>query len=458
MTIEALSGKRVAVWGLGREGAGIVGLLRAQGQDPVLIDDDPDGAVSRADVTGAASGEVVVAPGAVDWSTVDVVVRAPGVSRYRPELAAAEAAGAEVTTAMALWLADFAEAPMVAVTGTKGKSTTASLAAAVLRAMGRKVELVGNIGVPVTETYTRPRADVYVVEVSSYQAVDVTTTPKVCVLTSLAPDHLDWHGGVEAYYRDKLMLLRAGPPGKLAVNAASEDAVARTADHPDRSLYGPTGCVMLDDTGMVMADGQPMVEAGTLRIPGRHNVWNLCGAIAGVMLVLGEPPPAGAVSDAVAGFEGLPSRCQTIGERDGVTLVDDALASNPFATLASMDAFSGRELTLVVGGSDRGVDMTPLATGIADRTPVPSVVVMGPGGVRIAESVASALGGSRVAVVRATSLEDAVGHALSATPAGGVVLFSPAQPTPPEEGDFKARGRRFAAAAGSDRAAEPFNP
>ena len=157
-------------------------------------------------------------PAEVAWSRVDVVVRAPGVSRYRPELAAAEAAGVVVTTAMALWLEDYADAPVVAVTGTKGKSTTAALAAAILAADGLEVALIGNIGVPVLDTYGAPRADAYVVEVSSYQAVDVTRSPGVVVLTSLAPDPLDWHGGVEPYYRDKLRLVEAGrPDGSVAL-------------------------------------------------------------------------------------------------------------------------------------------------------------------------------------------------------------------------------------------------
>ena len=241
MKLEDLCARRVAVWGLGQEGTDLVGLLRERGVEPLLADDDPATASSRLGTVGEGS---VVAPGDLDWTSVDVVVRAPGVSRYRPELAAAEAAGTTVTTAMAVWLADFADASVLAVTGTKGKSTTAALAAAVLSAMGRRVELVGNIGVPVTETYGRRRADAYVVEISSYQATDVTTTPPVCVLTSLAPDHLDWHGGVEPYYRDKLRLLEAGPDGpsgSVAVNAGSEEAVRRTAAHPHRPALRTDG-------------------------------------------------------------------------------------------------------------------------------------------------------------------------------------------------------------------------
>jgi UDP-N-acetylmuramoyl-L-alanine---L-glutamate ligase len=445
--LEDLCAQRVAVWGMGQEGTDLVGLLRGRGVEPLLADDDPATASSRLAAVGHGS---VVAPGDVDWTNVDVVVRAPGVSRYRPELAAAEAAGTTVTTAMAVWLADFADAPVLAVTGTKGKSTTAALAAAVLSAMGRRVELVGNIGVPVTETYGRPRADAYVVEISSYQATDVTTTPPVCVLTSLAPDHLDWHGGVEHYYRDKLRLLEAGPDGPtgtVAVNAGSEEAVRRTSAHPHRLLYGPTGRVVVDGDGAVSADGAVLVEEGTLRVPGRHNLWNVCGAISGVLLLEGRVPPAAAVAGAVADFVGLPSRCQVVGQRHGRTLVDDALASNPFATLASIDVFSGRDLTLIAGGADRGVDMGGLAAALAGRHPVPTVVVLGPGGHRLVEALAGVADGAAVRVLSAASLEDGVAEAIAATMAGGVILFSPAQPTPTEEGDFRSRSRRFLEAA-----------
>jgi UDP-N-acetylmuramoylalanine--D-glutamate ligase len=191
-----------------------------------------------------------------------------------------------------------------------------------------------------------------------------------------------------------------------------------------------------------------MVEAGALRVPGRHNRWNLCGAIAGVLLLDGGLPPAEAVAKAVDEFGGLPSRCQVIGENGEVTYVDDALASNPFATLASVDAFEGRHLTLVSGGADRGVDMTALALALAERVPVPTVMLVGAGGLPIAEAVAHVPGGDRVNVTRTETLEEAVQQAASSTPPGGVVLFSPAQPTPTDEGDFRARSRRFAAAAG----------
>jgi UDP-N-acetylmuramoylalanine--D-glutamate ligase len=451
VTLDELCTLRVAVWGLGQEGRAMVALLGERGVVPVLIDDRPEA------VTGvppeSAVGARVALPGAVRWDALDVVVRSPGVSRYRPELRSAEEAGVAVTTAMALWLEDFADVPVLAVTGTKGKSTTATLAASILGHDGLEVALIGNIGVPVTDAYGRAPVDAYVVEVSSYQAADVTVSPRVCVLTSLAPDHLDWHGGEEAYYRDKLRLVEAGPPGALAVNAASPEAVRRTAHHPQRILFGPEGRVHLDASGGIHVDGSVLADATGLAAPGLHNRWNLCGAVAGSLLLTGSSPSTGALAAAIDGFEGLPSRCRTIGERHGVTFVDDALASNPFATVASVEAFAQRPLTLIIGGADRGVDAAGLVQALLDRRPAPTVIVLPPGAERLAVpleqgAAAGSDGGARLAVEVAADLSDAVARALASTPAGGVVLFSPAAPTPTGEGGYTARSRQFAEAAG----------
>ena len=443
MTLDEVLGLRVAVWGVGAEGSAFVGLARRRGVEPMLVDDHPD-------VPAGVVGAPVLLPADVPWAEVDVVVRSPGVSRYRPELVTAEAAGARVTTAMALWLDDYADAPVVAVTGTKGKSTTAALAAEILRRDGLDVALIGNIGVPVVDTYGRDPADAYVVEVSSYQAADVTTSPGVVVLTSLAPDHLDWHGGVEPYYRDKLRLVEAGRPGgpgELAVSAGNAEAVRRTAGHPRRTLYGPEGRVRVGADGWVEADGTRLADAGLLRVPGRHNAWNLCGAVAGALLLTGRVPSPGAVAGAVGSFAGLPSRCHVLGERDGRTYVDDALASNPFASAASIETFAGQDLTVIVGGADRGVDSAPLVAALANHRPRVSVVVLPPDADRLVAALRA--GGLDVAAVgTAEDVAAAVGAAEGGTPAGGVVLFSPGAPTPEGGGGYRERSRQFAAAAG----------
>jgi UDP-N-acetylmuramoylalanine--D-glutamate ligase len=460
VTLEELCTRRVAVWGLGSEGLAMVRLLARRGVVPSLIDDRPEAAQSRLDeasvgaagtgIADAGVGRRVIGPDQVVWADVDVVVRSPGVSRYRPELASATASGVSVTTAMALWLEDFADARVVAVTGTKGKSTTAALTASLLRQDGLGVALIGNIGVPATDMYDRDPVDAYVVEVSSYQAAEATVTPGVCVLTSLAPDHLDWHGGEEAYYRDKLRLIEVGPPGALAVNAGSGEAMSRTRGHPGRTLFGPSGRVRTTGSGEVVVDDQPLGDATRLALPGRHNAWNLCGAVAGALLLDGRPPSTAAFEAVVTGFEGLPSRCRTVGERGGITFVDDALASNPFATVASIGAFPDRALTVILGGADRGVDPAGLVEALAVRRPAPRVIVLEPDPQRLADALSarSSAIGPVLAVEVARDIEDAVGCAVASTPSGGVVLFSPAAPTVDGEGGFGQRSRRFVAAAG----------
>jgi len=448
VTLEELCARRVAVWGMGAEGLAMARLLHDRQVEAWFVDDDPDAAASR--LGHQQDGlRPVIRPADVPWSEIEVVVRAPGVSRYRPELESARDAGVAVTTAMALWLEDFADARVVAITGTKGKSTTAALTAEILRRDGRDVALIGNIGVPVVEMYGKPLADAYVVEISSYQAADVAVSPGLVVLTSLAPDHLDWHRSEEAYYRDKLRLVEAGSPGLLAVNAGSEEALRRTDGHPLRTLFGPAGRVSVDTSGLVSVDGVPAVDASTLRLAGVHNLWNLCGAVAGATLLDGCVPARSVLEAVVEEFNGLPSRCRTVGERGGVTFVDDALASNPFATAASVAAFADRELTVILGGADRGVDPQALVDALVGRQPAPRVVIVPPEAQRLAGALAAAA--PALSVVVATDLAEAVAAASAITAPGGVVLFSPAAPTPDGEGGYRERSRLFVASAGLRR-------
>ncbi len=445
LTLAEAFGRRMAIWGMGQEGLALASLAARKGIDPVLIDDQAD--ASRARVTDLLGADrAVLAPDDVEWAGLEVVVRSPGVSRYRPELEAARREGVVVTTTMALWLEDHGADRVLAVTGTKGKSTTATLAAAVLEASGWQVDLVGNIGVPVVETYDRPAADITVVEVSSYQAAEVTRSPQVAVLTSLAPDHLDWHGGVEPYYRDKLRLIEAVPPGQIAVSAASSQALSRTAAHPHRTLYGPEGRVVATSAGIIEVDGTGVADVDQLNVPGRHNVWNLCGALAGVLLATEAVPSSSAVANALAGFSGLASRCHEVGVRDGRTYVDDALASNPFATATSIEAFAGRGLTVILGGADRGVDPAPLIDALAAHRPSAAAVVLPPE----ADRLAGHLSNRGIDVTTVQDLAEAVAAADRLTPAGGVVLFSPGAPTPPGGGGYSVRSRAFIEAARVD--------
>jgi UDP-N-acetylmuramoylalanine--D-glutamate ligase len=163
----------------------------------------------------------------------------------------------------------------------------------------------------------------------------------------------------------------------------------------------------------------------------------------------------------VDGFDGLPSRCRTIGRRDGLTFVDDALASNPSATVASVEAFPGRELTVILGGADRGVDVRPLVGALARRAPTPRVIVLRPDGQHLLTALGPSDGRPQPAVPtrEAGGIDEAVRAAVEWTPEGGVILFSPAAPTPGGQGGFGERSRQFvAASAVADRPGRPGGP
>jgi UDP-N-acetylmuramoylalanine--D-glutamate ligase len=430
-------------------------------------------------------------PSALDSDLLDLVVRSPGVSRYRQELERLRASGVEVTTPTAIWLEDFAMRRVIGVTGSKGKTMTASLTALALEANGMTVGLGGNIGTPLTDFYEGPEKDAYVIEVSSFQAAEVTASPPVGILTLLSPDHLDWHGSYDRYVADKLNLFAHRGDLELAINARCPDAVgaARSVTTTDRRhLYGPEGRVQVAGEG-ISIDGEAVpalrsVASKALR--GRHNLDNLCGAITACRLLTGEWPDFVSFAAAVASMPALPSRLETVAVSGSVEFVDDTLASNPAGTIAALEAFSGRRLSLICGGHDRHTDLRGLARALdafgdvggaggvrgsgggvrgsgggvrgsgggdgadgVDSLDGVTVIFLGDAGERLSSELAAI--SSDVSRSRARTVSEAVGLALRALEhragdkgeTSGVVLFSPAAPTPPCEGTYVERSAEF---------------
>jgi len=434
-----LAGLRVGVWGLGVEGTASVARLASMGIEPVLADDTPPaGEVSGLPVLATAAGGLAALRGC------DVVIKAPGISRYRADARSVEAAGVPLVGGLGLWMAQAPRDRVACVTGTKGKSSTVSIAGHLLSSLGYKCLVGGNIGRPPYDVqYLGVDFDYWLIETSSYQATDLPFSPPVVAVTSLHPDHLPWHEGVENYYRDKLSACTQ--PGCDLTVANGDSDILRELRH----LLGPR-------VEWVRADDDPRASwMEPLGLLGSHSRRNALIARA-CLRALGVPEAASedALAGAAAGFGGLESRLQNLGTVGGVTFVDDSLSTNVLPTLAALDAFPGRPVALIVGGQDRGIDYGPLAAGLMTR-PAPTLVLTLPeSGRRILAAVKAAAAGveaaaARVEIRECAQLAVAVQQAYrwSRGRDGGLVLLSPAAPSFGQFRNYRHRSEAFLAAA-----------
>jgi UDP-N-acetylmuramoylalanine--D-glutamate ligase len=428
---SALASASVGLWGLGVEGRASLRRLASMGVVPVLVDDHPSEAtLDGLEVLSTDQG------GFTTLLNCDVVIKSPGISRYRPEVAQLEQAGIPVRSGLGLWLEEVPLQRVACITGTKGKSTTTAIAGHLLTQLGYRAKVGGNIGQPPWEPSPEGEPDYWVIETSSYQVPDLTKGPPVVAVTSLSPDHLDWHGSVERYYADKLALCTK--PGVHTVIADGSNATLRA----QADALGPH--VQFVDAGDPNFGG-PWVLA--LGLPGKHNVRNAAMARA-VLRSMGiaEAEDAERLEEAAAGFSGLPSRCHSIGHIGPVEFVDDSLSTNPLPAQAALEAYGDRPVALLVGGHDRGLDYAPLGHAVARRTHPTLVVTMPANGPRIGSAIREVVDGS-VEVVDAAGLEEAVTTAWGWAQHGGVVLLSPAAPSFGRFADYRERSRAFAEAA-----------
>jgi UDP-N-acetylmuramoylalanine--D-glutamate ligase len=419
-----LRGARVGVWGFGREGNASLRKLRSIGVEPVLADDNPAAGEERVLATSGGGLDALLG--------CDVVVKTPGISRYRPEAERLRAAGVVLAGGLGLWLQEADRERVVLVTGTKGKSTTSSVLGHLLTGLGHRPMVGGNIGAAPYDPGCEGAYDYWVIEVSSYQATDLASSPPVTAVTSLHPDHLPWHGDVERYYSDKLSAC-SQPGAELTVANGDSDLLRARA-----GLLGPrvTWVSESDEPGATWMDA--------LALPGRHNRRNALIARR-CLLALGIPgaDDAAALRAAATGYVGLPSRLTTIGEVAGVSFVDDSLSTNVLPTLAALDAFPGRRIALIVGGQDRGIDYAPLAAGVLARQAPTLVLTLPDSGPRISAAfVPQGFEG----VTDCPGLDAAVAAGFAWARPDGIVLLSPAAPSFGHFRDYSDRAQAFARA------------
>jgi len=402
-----LAGRRVGIFGYGVEGRATRRRLDGVTDKVVLVDDDN------------VDPEVILTSdgGLEALRECDVVLKSPGIARRRDDVLDLEQRGVAVTSALNLWLHDIDRTRVVAITGTKGKSTTTALTTFFLECLGEEAQRLGNFGQPPYDPGLDVAKGWLILEVSSFQCVDIDVAPGLVVVTSLGEDHLDWHGSLEQYRSDKLSLTRATGNHRTLV------ADTPTMHDDAHQIGGEVTFVGPDETNL----------ASALGLLGAHSNTNVALALTCAALLTNrrvEDVRARVLVSATT-FEPLRGRLTPVASEnvDGDTLryVDDGLATSALPVVAALEVFADEPVALIAGGFDRGVDYAPLAEAIAARRPPTVVIVMGEAGRRIGEEVTRR--SPQILQIAVRSMRDAVDEARQALGSGGVVLLSPGAPS-----------------------------
>jgi UDP-N-acetylmuramoyl-L-alanine---L-glutamate ligase len=431
MKITELNGKTVCVLGYGREGKAMVEALEKHAPQCEITIADKDATIEPEN----GRHWLQVGEGWLkNLEKFDVIIKSPGIPPHVIEAAGypLTANRLPITSSTQIFFETIADRNeiTIGITGSKGKSTTSTLLYSILKAAGKDAVLTGNIGEPsIAHLDDVKEGTIVVMEMSSYQLMDLTVSPHIAVVTSFFPEHLDYHGSIEAYLEAKKHIARFQSPDDTVFFNAASPGTADIAKEGDGSKvpFTPEDCPV------------PITET---RLIGEHN----CGNIAVACMVAASLGVDGKTAlDVVRHYQGLPHRLQSLGVHHGMEWIDDAISTTPESAIAALDALGDRVTTIILGGQDRGYDFTPLAERIKHSSI--RLILLFPGsGPRIRE----ALTGVSVSaeIIDVGSMQEAVEHALTSKPANQlistpVVLLSTASPSYGMFRNFEEKGEVF---------------
>jgi UDP-N-acetylmuramoylalanine--D-glutamate ligase len=441
--LAELAGRRVVVLGFARTGRSTARLLAEVGTEVVVVEDAPGvDAACEAEAIGAV---LVVSPGrerlAALVRSAELIVVSPGVAPTHPLFGIAKAHAVRVVSEVEL-AACVAEVPILAITGTNGKTTVTSLAASMLQASGRSCTAAGNIGLPLIEAAAWHDSDVIVAEVSSFQlAFTERFRPAVAAWINLAEDHLDWHGSFSAYVAAK---------ARIFANQRAEDVAVANAEDPVTLAHAAASLARLVTFGG--SDGEYRLVGDELVAPAgslvaiadlsRRMPHDLANALAAAAVAMEAGASLEGCRAALKAWEPLAHRVAHVATLDGIAYYDDSKATTPSAVVAALSGFEAA--VLIAGGRNKGLDLSPLKdAAVRDgRRVVHAVVAIG----EAASEVLAAFAGSDVLLRRAHSMDEAVRTASCLARPGDVVLLSPGCASFDWYGSYAERGDDFARA------------
>jgi UDP-N-acetylmuramoylalanine--D-glutamate ligase len=444
----SLRGARVVVVGLGKSGVAAASLCARAGASVLGIDGQPVERLSS-DAQALASQGVELRGGGLepfDYADSQLVVVSPGVPSFAA-LRDAELRGARVIGEIELASWFLPQLPILAVTGSNGKSTTVTLLGELLRAMGRTPFVGGNLGDPPCAFVSPEGAfpyDVVVLEVSSFQAERVPSfRANATALLNVSPNHLDRYDDFAGYVRAKGNLFQNQVAGDLAVVPADDPLCVKEAQRGGARLlrFGSAECtdadIVFTRTEIVDRVRGFALSREEIPLPGDHNALNVCAALA---LLNPWQPDVDVLRRALADFKGLPHRIVKVLSYGGVNFYDDSKGTNVGATVAAIRGLPETKVVLIAGGRDKLGSYEPLAKAMLERGR--AAILIG----EAAEKIGDALSGS-VAVTRAATMTEAVERAAQAALPGDAVLLSPACSSFDMFRDYKHRGDTFVEAA-----------
>lgn len=352
-----------------------------------------------------------------------VVIKSPGIPWHRSYVEEMQTAGAHFTSSTNLFMLERrGRGTIIGITGTKGKSTTSSLLAHVLKEAGKRVVLAGNIGEPAIAHINEPADTTFVLEMSSYQLSDLVAAPNIAVVLNLYEEHMDYHGDVASYHAAKMRI-----------------ADLQTAD--DVLVYNETFPQLVELSNRVKSKAIPFVartdrSLNTIKLSGEHNRENAAGILA-VTDHLGIDRKI--VERAFSTFVPLPHRLQDVGVHHGIRWINDSISTTPQSALAAIDVFEKELGAIILGGQDRGYHFVELAKRIVDLGVTAYIL---PGGEAIADAIRDVGGKPKAMETLEAIVRDVIDH----TRPGSVCLLSPASPSYGQFKNFEDRGAQFIAA------------
>jgi UDP-N-acetylmuramoylalanine--D-glutamate ligase len=446
--------ERVLVIGLGRSGRASVAILKPRVAQIYGTDEGSPSALAPALAELEAAGVPFVAPDALGeiLPKVTVAVLSPGIPLNGELVRRIQAAGVPVFSEVEVAYR-ICQAPIVALTGTKGKSTTTALIGEIFRRAGFTTYVGGNIGnALIAETAVAKPEDWVIAEVSSFQLESIRSfKPRISCIINVTPDHLDRYHSMDEYAEAKFRIFANQGPGDTFVGNLDDPIVAAAPGEDNtriraralwfsREPHRQSTLYMRNEKSIVYApptgDPRPLEIMNVADIPlhGAHNVDNV---MAAVLVGLAAGLDRTAVAEAVRAFKPLHHRLETVAERDGILYVDDSKATNPGAVIAALRSFD-RPIVLIAGGKSKGTEFSELGKVISSRTK--AVVLIGEAAQEIAKHV------KRAKIAHAGSMDEAVATARSFAESGDVVLLSPGNASFDMFASAEARGEAFAAA------------